>query len=185
MSAIADQELAELRRAYAELQKEHDSALAELQTRTTALAQRDSEYGERIEQQAATINVLKIMSASPDDTQPVFDQIVNRAQELCNGWDAVLFEFDGQLVHIRAHTRKAPEAEMAAYVALFPMAPTRGSITCRAIMDRQIVHVRDMDVETTMPAVRSLLHKSQLTIPLMRDGAAIGAITLASLELGG
>ena len=48
MSATADQELAELPRAYAELQKECDSALAELQTRITTLAQRDSGYGERI-----------------------------------------------------------------------------------------------------------------------------------------
>ena len=42
----------------------------ELQARTAALAQRNSEYGERIEQQSATIDVLKAMSASPDDTQP-------------------------------------------------------------------------------------------------------------------
>ena len=56
----------------------------ELQARTAALAQRNSEYGERIEQQSATIDVLKAMSASPDDTQPVFDLITRRAQELCN-----------------------------------------------------------------------------------------------------
>ena len=44
----------------------------ELQERTAALAGRNSEYGERIEQQAATIDVLKVMSASPGDAQPVF-----------------------------------------------------------------------------------------------------------------
>ena len=55
-----------------------------LQERTAALAQRNSEFGERIEQQAATIDVLKVMSSTPDDTQPVFDQIVRRAKELCN-----------------------------------------------------------------------------------------------------
>ena len=83
--ATSDQELTELQRVNAELLRERDAALAELQARTAALAIRNSEYGERIEQQAATIDVLKVMSASPDDTQPVFDQIVNRAQELCNG----------------------------------------------------------------------------------------------------
>ena len=57
----------------------------ELQTRTAALAQRNSEYGERIEHQSATIDVLKVMSASPGDAQPVFDLIVRRAQEFCNG----------------------------------------------------------------------------------------------------
>ena len=46
--------------------------------------QRNSEYGERIEQQAATIDVLKVMSASPGDPQPVFDLIVARARDLCD-----------------------------------------------------------------------------------------------------
>ena len=73
-----------------------------LQERTAALAQRNSEYGERIEHQSATIDVLKAMSASPGDTQPVFDLIVRRAQELCNGMSVGLFEYDGALMHIRA-----------------------------------------------------------------------------------
>jgi hypothetical protein len=46
-----------------------------LQERTAALAARNSEYGERIEQQSATIDVLKAMSASPGDAQPVFELI--------------------------------------------------------------------------------------------------------------
>src|SRR5690242_21436785 len=87
MSATADQELAELRRAYEDMRSERDSALA-------ALARRDTEYGERMEYQAATIDVLKAMSASPGDPQPVFDLIVRRAQELCNGLSASMFEFD-------------------------------------------------------------------------------------------
>ena len=55
----------------------------ELQERTAALAARNSEYGERIEQQAATIDVLKVMSASPGDAQPVFELIVERARAFC------------------------------------------------------------------------------------------------------
>ena len=76
MSATADQELAELRRAYEELRHKRDTLAAELQTRTAALAQRNTEYDERIEHQSATIDVLKAMSASPGDPQPVFDLIV-------------------------------------------------------------------------------------------------------------
>ena len=54
-----------------------------LQERTAALAQRNSEYGERIEHQSATIDVLKAMSASPGDTQPVFDLIAERVRAVC------------------------------------------------------------------------------------------------------
>ncbi len=68
----------------------------ELRARTAALAQRNSEFGERIEQQSATIDVLKAMSASPDDTQPVFDLIARCAAELCES-RVMLTEFDGTL----------------------------------------------------------------------------------------
>src|SRR3984957_10586425 len=81
-----------------------EAALAEeLTARTAELAERNSEFGERIDHQAATIDVLKAMSASPGDAQPVFDLIVRRANQLCNGAGAALFEFDGTLVHFRPH----------------------------------------------------------------------------------
>ena len=71
----------------AALRTERDAALAReaalaeaLATRTAELAERNSEFGERIEHQAATIDVLKAMSASPGDAQPVFDLIVRRAR---------------------------------------------------------------------------------------------------------
>src|SRR5690242_10654382 len=108
MSATADQELAELRRAYLELQcayvesqNERAAALAELQARTAALAQRDSDYGERLKHQSATIDVLKVMSASPSNPQPVFDLIVRQAQAQCNCASAALYEFDG-MIHCRS-----------------------------------------------------------------------------------
>src|SRR6202030_3280807 len=82
-----------------------------LQERTEALAERNSEYGEQIEHQSATIDVLKAMSGSPDATETVFDLITSRARELCDGAIVALFEVDGELVHIRSssgtfdHTR--------------------------------------------------------------------------------
>jgi GAF domain-containing protein len=163
----------------------------QLQERTAALAQRNSEFGERIEQQAATIDVLKVMSSTPDDTQPVFDLIVRRATELCNGLGTGLFEFDGNLVHFRAlyHREGLDPAAYKAYTAMFPMAPTRGSISCRAILDKQIVHIRDTEADSELTGVvRDLLkavQRSQVSIPLMRDGQAIGSISLGATEPGG
>ena len=103
--------------------------------------------------------------------------------------DAGLFEFDGELVHLRSSVGReaygTPDA-MEAYERLFPMVPTRGSITCRAILDRQIIHVRDLATEPGVSAaVRNLGHKSQISLPLLRDGAAIGAVALTSGEVGG
>ena len=168
---------------------ENARLLGELQQRTDELAARNSEFGERIEHQSATIDVLKAMSASPGDPQPVFDLIVRRARELCNTTSAGLFEFDGELVHLRSTVgREAygkPEA-VEAYTRLFPMAPTRDSLTCRAILDRQTIHVRDMATAPGVSAaVRNVGHKSQISLPLLRDGAAIGAMSLSGGEIGG
>jgi len=119
----------------------------------------------------------------------VFDLIVRRARDLCNAPQAGLFEFDGELVHLRStigiEAYRTPEA-FEAYHRLFPMVPTRGSITCRAILDRQIIHVRDLASEPGVSAaVRNIGHRSQISLPLLRDGAAIGAVVLSSAELGG
>ena len=182
MSQATKSTLVDPQRTIAELQRQLDACRAEL-------AARNSEFGERIEHQAATIDVLKAMSASPGDPQPVFDLIARRARDLCNTNSAGLYEFDGELVHRRSTTGLevygAPEA-VEAYERLFPMVPTRGSITCRAILDRQIIHVRDIATEPGVSAaVRNVGHKSQISVPLLRDGAAIGAVVLSSGEIGG
>ena len=77
MTATQDDTIAELQNANAALQARLDAALA----------QRTSDYDERIKHQAATIDVLKAMSASPGDPQPVFDLIVRQARALhaCGG----------------------------------------------------------------------------------------------------
>src|ERR1700724_1441802 len=130
MSATLDEAAVDPQQTIADLQRQLDACRAEL-------AARNSEYGERIEHQSATIDVLKVMSASPGDPQPVFDLIVRRARDLCNTTNAALFEFDGELVHSRSRAitpaYRTPEADEA-YLRLFPMVPTRGSLTCRAIL---------------------------------------------------
>ncbi len=182
MTAPPDDMTADLHATIAALRRQLDERNAEL-------AARDSAYGERIEHQSATIDVLREMAASPGDAQPVFDLIVRRARDLCNAPTAAVFQFDGEFVHLRSivgtETFGRPAA-LDTYRHLFPMAPTRASITCRAILDAEIVHVRNLDAESgLMPAVRDLGHKSQIALPLLRGGAAIGAVVLASAEAGG
>ena len=92
MTATQDDMIAELQNTIGALQVRLDAALV----------QRDNAYDERIKHQAATIDVLKAMSASPGDTEAVFDLIVRRARELCDGSGAGLLEFEGELVHYLA-----------------------------------------------------------------------------------
>jgi GAF domain-containing protein len=179
--------IASLRQQLAERWAERDAALRTLAERTTELAHRNSEYGERIEHQAATIDVLKAMSASPGDPQPVFDLIVDRARDLCDAYGATVYEFDGTEIHWRAATGVSDDpAVRAAYEAQFPMVPTRDWHFGRAILDRRIIRIDDQELEPGLdPTLRGITAKSNVTIPIMRGDAVIGAIGLGSREKGG
>src|SRR5215469_11616406 len=115
MTARLDTAAGDPQQTIAELQRQLDEC-------RTKLAARDSEFGERIEHQSATIDVLKAMSASPGDPQPVFDLIVHRARDLCSAMVAGLFEFDGELVQV-GHEAYAAPGGLVAYERQFPMVP--------------------------------------------------------------
>jgi GAF domain-containing protein len=182
MTAPPDDTTTDTSAIIAALRAERDAGQAREATLTKALAARNSEYGERIEHQSATIDVLKAMSASPGDRQPVFDLIARHANSLCNGAAVALFEYDGELVHYRSDTGDPldPEARNK-YLAMFPMVPARNSITCRAILEKQVIHVQDFQADPELhPAIKALGWTAQLSVPLMREGSAIGVITLVN-----
>ncbi len=120
MTATQDELIAELQRANAALRERLDAASA----------QRGSGYAEQAAHQAATIDVLKVMSSTPDDTQPVFDLIVRRAKELCNSNTAALFQLRDGLVHFGALYSDLDwdTPAFASYLAQYPMPPTRESL---------------------------------------------------------
>ena len=169
------------------LQHRLDAALSEKAALAEALATRNSEYGERIAQQAATIDVLRAMSASPDDPQPVFDLIVTRARDLCDAYGVTVYEFDGALIHWRASTGVSDDPSVRQAVeAMYPMAPSREWGVGRAIMDRRVYRIDDLETEPGLnPTLRGITAKSQVALPLMRGGKAIGALALGSRERGG
>src|SRR4249920_3808641 len=75
-----------------------DKAQAEEQLQT-----RDRELVEAQEQQTATSEILRVISSSPTDYQPVFDTIVRRAGVVCGAVDAMLWTVDGDELVVRAH----------------------------------------------------------------------------------
>src|SRR6478672_934292 len=180
MTATPDNAAPDPQQIIAELQRKLDESRAEL-------AARNSAYSERIAYQAAANDVLKVMSASPGDPQPVFDLIVERARDLCDGYGATVLEYDGALIHWRAATGVSdnPSARQA-LEAMYPMAPAREWPSGRAIIDRQIVHINDLETEPELPlALRGLTVKSAVLVPLMRVGLPIGVLSLGSRERGG
>lgn len=72
-----------------------------LQTRTAELTARDAENSALITRREASIEVLKAISASPDDPQPVFELIAESIRELCGAAAVSMTEYDGALMHLR------------------------------------------------------------------------------------
>ena len=125
---------------------------------------RNSEYGERIEQQSATIDVLKAMSASPGDPQPVFDLIVRRAQRAVQRQSVGLFESTASWCSLRASFGGDDRPRASGSRRCSRCGRPRQSLAGRAILDGQIVHVRDMDAEPGMfQAVRDMGAKTTIS----------------------
>jgi GAF domain-containing protein len=134
----------------------------------------------------ATGEILRVISSSPTDVQPVFDTIVRSAVRLCDGLFSTLFRFDGELLHILAAHNLTPEALEVLHRA-YPTRPTRTLVAGRAILDRAVVHIPDveLDPEPQQRAVaRAVGWRSALIVPMLRDGAPIGVLTVGRAAPG-
>ncbi len=136
--------------------------------------------GEALEQQTATAEILRVISRSPNDVQPVFDSIAASALRLCDAKLCTTFTFDGELIHLVA-SHHVTEEGAAAYRDAYPSRPGRASGTHRAILTRSIVHIPDIreDPEYELRALaRANDYGCVLAVPMLRDGHPVGAITV-------
>src|SRR5205807_8176523 len=77
----------------------------ELQEKNRALTEAHAQVIESLEQQTATADILKVISGSPTDVQPVFDTVAESAARLCEAFDAALFRRDGgHLCRVALHS---------------------------------------------------------------------------------
>ena len=137
-----------------------------------------------MEQHAAISEILQVISASPSDVQPVLDAVADRALKLCDAADATIFLVEGDKLRTAARF-----GSMRVYSPLGSFMPlTRGSVSGRAVIDRAVIDMEDLATaaEEEFPLARELQrrvgHRAILSVPLMREDGAIGAITLWRME---
>jgi two-component system, NtrC family, sensor kinase len=148
------------------------------------LEARNSELTVALEQQTATSEILRVISGSQTDVQPVFEAMAANALRLCDAKFSAIFRFDGELIHLAALHNVNPKSSDSLRGA-FPMPPGRGGSTARAILTGRIVHIPDVreDSEFVFHGIaQSVDYRSVLCVPMLRDGQPIGAITLAGAE---
>src|SRR5262249_53779867 len=112
------------------------------------------------------------------DEQPVFEAIVESTRRLCEATFSGVFLVEaGQLV--LAAVRGVDESGVAAMRQAYPRPVARDTTSGRAILDRRLVHLEDswLDPEYTHPLRNTIGLRSILTVPIFREGIAIGAIS--------
>src|SRR5215467_11258093 len=146
--------------------------------------------GTAIEQQTATSEILRAISSSPTDVQPVFDAIVARGARLCDADFCIVFRFDGTMITLAAHDGRSP-GTLDVIRAAYPAPPGRRSISARTIFERRVVSIADAQDPSAHPPgfegqadrARAVGYRSILAVPMLREDAAIGAINVARLEV--
>jgi GAF domain-containing protein len=148
------------------------------------LRQRTDDLTESLERQTATSEVLRVISNSPTDIQPVLDAVGENAARLCEANNAVIFRLDGDLLR-----------QVASYGGVSTTShPTeglpvnRGRVTGRAVVERRTIHVHDLAAEDSdFPEgsrdARRDGHRTTLATPLLREGNPIGAILIRRMEV--
>jgi len=155
-----------------QLTRELDEARAELQTRT-------EERDESRRQQAATADVLKVISSSRFDLQTVFDTLVDLATRLCRADKATILRLDND--HFTLVASYGMPADFREYVQANPLGLDRGSVSARAALEGQAVHVADVLADPEFAYHESQKRggfRTALAVPLMREGFPIGAVFL-------
>src|SRR5262249_48922384 len=135
-----------------------------------------NETKEALEQQTATSEILKVISSSPTDVQPVFDAIASRVVGLCAAFFSTVWRYDGTLIHHAADNY--PTDEMRAILTKgFPAPAQPGSVVAQAISESRTVHIGDLLDDSAPPASRevaiALGYRTLLCVPMLRDGVSI------------
>jgi GAF domain-containing protein len=140
---------------------------------------------EALAQQTATSEILRVISSSATDVQPVFDTIARSAIKLCGGVIGAVNTFDGELTHVVAVHNYTPEA-LAVVQRMYPMRPSRHQLSGRAILDQAIVHLPDVlsDPEYAPDIAVAGGWRSGLAVPLIRNELAIGVILVMRAQVG-
>jgi signal transduction histidine kinase len=166
-------------RMTASLKESYEGLEQKVEARTRELADANRDLTEALEQQTATSEILRVISQSPTNVQPVFDAIGQSARRLCGADSAGVLTYDGKLMHIQSLDNDDPERADALRRA-YPRPANREHATGRAILTGRSVQIADVleDPEYALPLVRDAGIRSVLAVPMIRDGITIGAIAL-------
>ncbi len=146
------------------------------------LRQRTADLTEALTYQTGSASILSVIASSPTAVAPALQAIVESACELCAAYDAVIvLRHDSDLV-LSAHHGPIPMNQTR-------WSNDRTSVSGRSIADRSTVHLRDAlsDEGAEFPTAQEMMRRDGcrtiLSVPMLREGEAIGTIALRRTEV--
>ena len=145
--------------------------------------QRTRQLTESLEQQTATSEVLKVISSSPGDLEPVFTAMLENAARICEANFGVMFRFDKEVSYVVA-TLHLPPAVDEFFRQRGRLKPTPGSDLDKLWNSKQAIHTLDMLASPAPSRIAKLAGvRTQLAVPMVLDEKLIGAINLHRQEV--
>jgi GAF domain-containing protein len=144
------------------------------------LRQRTDDLGEALEQQTATADVLRVISSSPGDLQPVFEAMLQNAVRICDAKFGNLGLLEGDGFRFVAQHGAPPKYRDARQREPF----IRGRHLDRVIKTKQVDHVADIAAEAPDSGIATLGGaRTLVSVPMLKDDALIGAISIYRQEV--
>jgi signal transduction histidine kinase len=174
------------REANADLLAEITALRDRMASQSRQIAELQGALAQASHREAATSEILGVISQSPTDVQPVFDTIVKSAVKLCNGLFSALYRFDGELIH-SASTHNYRSEALKTIRSVFPARASRTLLVGRTILERAVVQVPDLELDREWELQelgRAIGARSSVGIPMLRGGASIGAIVVSRAQPG-
>jgi signal transduction histidine kinase len=146
----------------------------------TELQEKNRAITEALERQTATAELLRVISRSQTELQPVFDAVADSTMRLLGAWSVIVCRFDGELLHLAALRGGAGQPD-ASVLSHFPTRPAIGLTVGRCILTRSVIQIGDVETEAepvvaTREMARAREWRSALAVPMLREGQPIGAI---------
>ena len=143
-----------------------------------------SELRESLQQQTATADVLKVISRSTFDLQPVLETLTESATRLCSAKRGHIFQFDGEFLRFSASYGAWPG--FVEYLESHPIRPGPGSVAGRAASECRAIHVRDIAEEfdyELKDLIKQQGYRTVLAVPMLRERTLRGVITVLKTEV--
>ena len=171
---------------------ENTRLLNELRQRTDDLTERTAELTELLEQQTATSEVLRVISSSPGDLQPVFATMLEKAVRICDAKFGNIYRWEGDaLHHVATHNMPAAFAEVIGSLPAMRRS-SRATLSGRLLATKSVVHVADLAAEQAYlerrsPPIIAAVEiggvRTALAVPMLKENELIGSFILSRQEV--